>query len=167
MRWLALPCLLGLATPALATTARLAPLDELSRRAELVVVGWAGDKTAVWEGTRIVTHTAVEVEEVWAGQAHDDTLDVVTLGGVVGGIGQAVAGAPSLQPGERFVLLLARDRQGRYHPLDLWQGVFVVAPDGKLTRPSAQATLVGPSHIHLPSSLNGLKAAVLEARLAR
>ncbi len=162
--------LLGASTPALATTAARASLPELVAGADLVVLGTAGTPASEWDGGRIVTRVPVTVEEVWAGDAPATVVEVVTLGGVVGEIGQTVSGAPRLRRGERVVLCL-RQREGRLRVVEMTQGAFFVvgppAPDPAIRRRSFGLRLLGPEVAPVPERLRALERAVKEADHAR
>ncbi len=160
--------LLGAAT-AWATATRVAPIDELARDAELVVLGSPVAEQSFWEGGRIFTGVELKVEDVWTGTAPATTsIQLVTLGGQVGELAQRVDGAAVLPLGSRVVAFLNRDSKGRYHPAGMWQGVFRVADDGAdpvVAR--AHPVRVAPrdaTSLRMPERLSSLKRAVLEAR---
>jgi len=161
---IALPSL----APAMST--RVAPLAELARRADLCLVGRAVARETFWREGRIFTRVTVQAEEVWKGAAvPGQTVEVLTLGGVVGGLAQRVDGAVAIEVDERVALLLAREPAGAFVPLGLWQGVFRVAGEGPaaaVARPTPPVRLVGVVPEALPSSVSALRSAVLEAARA-
>lgn len=127
-----IPAVLG------ATTMRRLSLEELAQRAELVVLATPGERGSFWVGGRIYTRTRVAVEEVWVGEAEAGRgVSVLTLGGVVGTIGQRVDGEARLPPGKRSVLFLVRDAKLEgYRVLGMEQGEWLVpapASDGPRT----------------------------------
>jgi hypothetical protein len=158
--------------PAFAMTVRLADLRQLVGTSHLVVRATvlAGARAAL-EGSRIVTRTPVAVSSVWAGAPDGkDIVEVVTLGGVVGDVGQHVSGMPSLAAGEDVVLMLACDEHGRYHPIGAWQGVFHVAAalgdKSPVVRWSAGSHVVG-APVTMPADVASLERAVRELAGAR
>ncbi len=168
---LAVAAALALAASAQATTMRLATLPELVGLAHVAVRATVlNGQKAAFEGTRIVTRTPVEVVTVLAGPARPgERLEVVTLGGVVGDIGQHVEGMPTLHPGEDVVLLLARDGRGGHHPVGLWQGVFHVTekgPQSPVVRWGEAGKAIGPT-APFPKDLATLEQHIREAALAR
>lgn len=118
------------------------PLDEMSREADLVVVGTVVSRSCRYDAPpradRIVTDVVVRVERRVRGEAGDEVV-VTTPGGEVDGRGQIVTGAPVLRPGEEVVLFLHPARATPVGPrraiLGLSQGLFVVHRD----RPGAPA----------------------------
>jgi hypothetical protein len=139
----------GVPSTAHATTVRWLNHGELARAADVVVVGRVAEGAAAWRGTRIVTTHRVRVEATWRGKAAAE-IHVVTLGGVVGELGQHVAGEARLTEGERAVLYLVRDAAGDYHPVGLWQGVFHFEPlssPPRLFRGERGATVVGAAEV--------------------
>jgi hypothetical protein len=86
-------------------------LDELIDQSPAAVVATAIERKSLWEkvgpSKRIVTYTRFAVHARLYGEMGDDVW-VRTLGGVVGKIGQHVAGEAELRLGERAVLFLLR-----------------------------------------------------------
>jgi len=129
--------LLGLALlaapPAAATTAFPASVEELARGSDAVVRGVVvGRITRPADGGRLLyTFVEVRAAAVWRGEA-PATVTVRVPGGTQGRMGQRVAGAPVLRPGEEVVLFLRR--AGRVHQVTgLALGKFAVA--GARARP--------------------------------
>lgn len=164
--WLVAAALL-VARPAAATTIRLLPLDQLAADADLVLVGIPQSHDSYWQGTRIVTRYHVRVQSVW-GQTGPvgPFVDVIALGGIVGSIGQQVAGATRLELGRSYVLFLHADTDhGGYLTVGMRQGVFAVDTSGPVptvTQLEPAARVVGPSGPTLPHSLEALRRAVGE-----
>jgi hypothetical protein len=163
---------LAAAPSAWATTAVPATLSELVADSDVVVLGSVGVSTSYWEGGRILTRVPVFVDEVWAGQATESVLEVVTLGGEVDGIGQRVSGALRVTLGERIVLCLQR-RDGEMRPVHMSQGAFFVldetaadpeetAADPRIRRRSFGLKLLGYSATAMPTTLRTLERAVRE-----
>jgi hypothetical protein len=88
----------------------LLSLDELVGASAHVVVAKAlpGESRSVWEdlpgGRRIVTYSKFQVERSIGGASPGQTVEVRTLGGIVGDVGQAVEGDAKIAAGERAVL---------------------------------------------------------------
>lgn len=84
--------------------------EALVRDTTSVGVATPIEQHAVWEGSRIVTYTRVHMESAVAGElkTSSDTW-VVTLGGVVGEIGQSVDGEAVLRLGVPSLLFLRPD----------------------------------------------------------
>jgi hypothetical protein len=96
-----------------ASVSVLLSLDELVAGSTHVVVATAGERRSVWEdlpsGRRIVTYTRLAVERSVAGAPVKEVW-VRTLGGVVGRLGQSVAGEAQMPAGSRALLFLAEAR---------------------------------------------------------
>ncbi|MEO6419820.1 MAG: hypothetical protein ABIP39_10460, partial [Polyangiaceae bacterium] len=84
--------------------------EALVRDTTSVGVATPVEQHSVWEGSRIVTYTRVHMESAVAGElkTSSDTW-VVTLGGVVGEIGQSVDGEAVLHLGVPSLLFLRPD----------------------------------------------------------
>jgi hypothetical protein len=156
----------GVSSVANATTARHTSLAELVRGSELVVLGTTEAREAFWDGGRIYTRSTVRIEEVWAGtKPKRDTVEVLTLGGVVGDLGQRVSGVANLPVGGRVVLFLATDDRGRYRTAGMAQGVTHVVDDDsgdpRVERRTGGLRLIGEAPTEpFPTSLSALRRAV-------
>ena len=73
----------------------------------------------------IYTHYQVQVSETFKGQAASQ-LDMVVPGGAANQMQQTFAGAPSLIPGQDYVLFLWTSKSGLTQIIGLSQGLFVV-----------------------------------------
>ncbi|MCA8914391.1 MAG: hypothetical protein KDB90_03180 [Planctomycetes bacterium] len=111
-----------------ATVALKLDVATLTEKSDLIVVGKVDTSTAKWDAakTGIWTHHDVTVSETLKG-AHEKTRDVVTRGGVVGGVGQAVAGSGNLEIGTEYVFFLWKDYDGRYRLQGMAQGAFEIS----------------------------------------
>jgi len=98
-----------LAGPARGATVLRLSFEELTERSDAVVRGRVVGSTPKMNAAagRISTFTEVQVIEAIKG-APGKRVTVQQPGGVVGGIGQSVAGAAKFAPGEEVVLFLAR-----------------------------------------------------------
>jgi hypothetical protein len=171
VRSIAIGLVLLFALPAQASRVERARLQDLVTGADLVVLGSAISAQSYLSGGRILTRVTITVGEVWSGVTPESpTIDVVTLGGVVGDIGQLVSGEAAIPVGSQVVLFLVR--QGDVlRVLGLSQGLFrVVAVPGAPARIERRMQGLewagdGPSEA-LPDRLDGLKARVLELRHA-
>jgi hypothetical protein len=136
-----------LAAPAGATVMLHRSADELAAMADAVVVGSAQRDArgavagvARWTSGRIVTEVPVTVHVPIAGPwAAGTSLTLRLPGGVVGDVGQTVAGAPVFRPGESYVLFLQRLPDGAWTVLDMSAGMYPLRADparGLLVHPS-------------------------------
>lgn len=155
---------------AAATTIRRASHQELVAAAQLVVVARAEHAESLWQGGRIVTRYDVKLEQIWKGsRSPGEQITVVTLGGVVDGIGQSVAGAPRLNIGKPVVLYLGGGTELGYQPIGLWQGVVAIIPGqpSLVEQDPGDSHVVGPQVAPLPATLDDLQRQVLEFSGAR
>lgn len=119
-------------TPAGATRALQVSLPTLYERAEVVLdVSVDADSTSsFWVDGRIYTRRTAAVLAVWKGVANTRTVSIVTLGGVVGGIGQRVDGEAVVV--ERGVVFLKyMPALDGYRVLALSQGFVPVMSDAE------------------------------------
>lgn len=107
-------------------------LEELTTSSTHIVVATAGDKRSVWEdlpgGRRIVTYTRFHVESS-TGTSPGQDIEVRTLGGAVGNIGQLVNGDAKIGKGERALLFLLKTSSGALVVNGLAQGHFPIRAD--------------------------------------
>ncbi len=75
---------------------------------------------------RVYTHVRLLVHEAWKGDVPGPSLTVVEMGGATDGVMDWVPGVPRYVPGTRVVVFLVRGRDGSWHTLDMWAGMFRV-----------------------------------------
>jgi hypothetical protein len=113
----------------------LLSLGELVGASTHVVVATAGERRSAWEdlpgGRRIVTYTRFKIERA-IGASPGEEIEVRTLGGVVGQVGQAVSGDAKIAKGERALLFLKKADRA-FVVAGLAQGHFPVRADAKGT----------------------------------
>lgn len=122
------------APPVLATTARPVTVEELARTATAIAIVTPLDAEARWEGRRIITHHRMRVDESWAGELTASTeLDVLTLGGRVGDLGQHVAGEVQFVPGAPTLVFLVPDRAlAGFRVVAMEQGALRLTPSSPM-----------------------------------
>jgi hypothetical protein len=115
------PLLLGcalcaaLATPAEASSAWAASLEDVARAAAYVARITPVAATSAWEDGRIVTTTDARIDTLVAGKDEARsfrTIRIRTLGGIVDGIGQRVEGEASFTLGAPSIVFVAPSLAG-------------------------------------------------------
>jgi len=117
----------------LGSTLEPTSLDQLNRRADLIVRGQVQGITPGPRGeTGSTTTVAIRVREQWKGPWRS-TLSVLQPRGTEAGIAQEVPGLPAFHVGEEVVLFLIRGRGGYYEVLGGRQGKLSIktGPDGR------------------------------------
>lgn len=111
-----------------ATSAVQLDVATLTEKSSLIVVGKVDSKECKWDAakTGIWTHYDLTVSETLKG-THEKSREIVIRGGVVGEVGQHVAGAGSLEDGAEYVLFLWKDDDGRLRLQGMRQGAFKVS----------------------------------------
>jgi len=109
-------------------------VDELTRKANLIVQGTVLDKSCQRDDTgRIYTRVNIRVTEVWKGalptNAPPDVLTIVQGGGTVGDVREEVSGDVQYESGEEFVAFLVLNGRGEPVTIGLAQGKFHVWRD--------------------------------------
>jgi hypothetical protein len=162
-----------------ATTAVLMTLDEMVRVSEHVVVAEPVERVSQWEtigeSERIVTYTRLSVESPIVGGANQD-IWVRTLGGIVGKIGQHVAGEAQFTLHQKALVFLARPGD-KFVVTGMAQGHFPIDDSGsartlksspdtgtllrskKTSGPSAREELVGETLARASDKIQAAKAA--------
>ncbi len=122
----ALAVLIGI--PLQAATLQRLSLEEMIQKSTSIVRGRVtGGYTAPYGGI-IYTHHTIQVSERWKGK-ETATEDVVTPGGVAGGIRQTFPGAPAPVMGTEYVLFLWTSPSGLTHIIGLSQGLLSLSKD--------------------------------------
>ncbi len=116
------------AFPAFATTVVALDLPALSRSSDAIVQGRVAKVEAKMskDGGRITTHVTVDVTDTLKGEPTNTTIEIVQPGGVVGDIGQKVAGTTRFQVGDEVVTFLERRGGKRFMLTGMAQGCFRV-----------------------------------------
>jgi len=121
----------ALLAAALATTI-LGPADveALTLSADAVVHGRvAGARSHPGSGGGLIfTEVSVMPIEWWKGAGGQQSIALRVEGGIVGDIGQTVAGAPAFSPGDEVVVFLRRIASGLYEVERFGLGKFLVKP---------------------------------------
>ncbi len=125
LRMLAVAMLTGTGAASASTVLR-ADLPALTHVADTVVRGTVSRLSTRWSGDhmRILTDVEIRVQEVLKGEPRR-TLTVVNPGGVIGDLGQRVAGTPDFTEGEEVILFLEQ-RGDRFIVSGMAQGKFKV-----------------------------------------
>ena len=142
--------------------------DALVRDTTSVGIATPIEQHAVWEGPRIVTYTRVHMESAVAGElkTNADTW-VVTLGGIVGDVGQVVDGEAVLRIGVPSLLFLRPDRTsaGVHIVTARAQGQFPIALGAdKKQRLFTKNTSAGMILRHPTTAAQRLASEVIEGR---
>ena len=111
-------------------------IDELARKADLIVQGTVLDKTCLRDDAgRIYTKVNIRVAEVWKGAPPTNTsppgLTIVQGGGTVGDVREEVSGDVQYDAGEEFVAFLVFNPRGEPVTIGLAQGKFHVWRDSR------------------------------------
>lgn len=127
------------AQPAAATSARPISLRELTQRSRHALLVTPTDAAARWEtayGTRrIVTYTRVLVSQALDGRSSlQSELQVRTLGGKVGHLGQVVHGEARLELDKMNALFLELDDEQVWRVTAMAQGHYPLRADSDGTR---------------------------------
>lgn len=118
----------GAAVPARATTVLRLPVEEMTRRADLVVRAEVRSVTVRLDdaGARpLSTIVDLRVTRVLKGQAAGPTLRLDLVGGATKTASVSIPGMPSFRAGDDVVLFLEKTSRG-YIPAGLSQGKFLV-----------------------------------------
>lgn len=107
-----------------ATTVQRLSLEDMTKKANSIVVGTVRDSHTFWSGKLILTTYTLDVQESIKGQA-SRTIELTTVGGTVGDTTLMVAGMALFRPGEDAVVFV--ERSGPFSiVVGLAQGKFTV-----------------------------------------
>jgi hypothetical protein len=108
------------------------PIEELSKKADLVVLGTVSSKSCQRdESGRIYTKIELRVREVWKGATADSPFIIYQGGGTVGNERMVVSGEAEYVIGEEVVAFLVINARGQPITLALAQGKFHVWLDNQ------------------------------------
>ena len=134
---------LGAVPAVLASVVKALSLEDLTRKADLIVVGVGAESQARRndDGRLIVTDVSVDVQQVLKGDAKaGDDVIVTLLGGTLDGLGLRVPGEASIPTGQPALLFLYRASNGRdlrvvgmaqgVMPMQDQRGTTIIIPGG-------------------------------------
>jgi hypothetical protein len=111
-----------------ATTLQRLSLDDMIQKSTGIVRARVAGSYTGAIGPDVYTYYRLQVSETWKGTSTAQ-MDVAVPGGTLRGYRQIIAGAPSLNSGEEYVLFLWAGRNGITQVIGLSQGLFTVRPD--------------------------------------
>jgi len=123
---LILGSLLAALAPLPGSTLQQLSLTEMVQLSTVIVHGKAQQTVSSYRNSIIYTHYQVQVSETLKGSAASQ-LDIVVPGGAANRSQQIFAGAPTLAPGQDYVLFLWTSKSGLTQIIGLSQGLFVVS----------------------------------------
>ena len=135
--------------PALAAVSRRLSLPELVGGSTSIVVATCRTAQSRWtpDRSQIETVATYDVVETLKGPARS-AVTVVSLGGVVDGVGMYVSGMPSFVPGRQELLFLSTSDASSMKVVGMAQGQFHVTRDSfgveSVSRSSNGTNLLGP-----------------------
>ena len=128
-----------------ASTLQQLSLDDMIRLSTVIVHGKAQPTFSAYRGAIVYTHYQVQVSETLKGPA-DNQIEIVVPGGAANHLQQTFAGAPTLVPGQDYVLFLWTSKSGLTQVIGLSQGLFIVTANAAgqaiVTRPAATERVV-------------------------
>jgi hypothetical protein len=124
-------------------------LDDMIQKSTMIVHGTIQPGTsAAFRGSLIYTHYQLSVTTAYKGTP-GQTIDVAVPGGILNGVQQPVAGAPTLTPGQDYVLFLWTSKSGLTLVIGLSQGLFNVTTSAQgqvmVSRGAASAPMLDSS----------------------
>jgi hypothetical protein len=131
-----------------ATTLQQLSLNQMIQLSTAIVQGQVTPTGGAFRGSIIYTHYQVLVSQVLKGSPAGQ-IDVAVLGGTAGGFRQDYAGAPTMVPGQEYVLFLWTSKSGLTQVIGLSQGLFSVVSNSSgqttLVRPASTERMLGPN----------------------
>ena len=158
--------------PALASVSRRVSLAELVGRSTSIVVATCSSVHSRWtpDRSQIGTVALYVVVETLKGPSRQQ-LTVVTLGGVVDGVGMYVSGMPAFVPGRRELLFLATSDASSMKVVGMAQGQFHISLDAygssSVTRNLNDTHLIGPKDPALETQQLDALSTMIRRRLGQ
>jgi len=139
-------------------------VEDLTRRAELVLHGTVESKTCLKDAEgRIYTRIEFKVSEVWKGHLTTNTFQIVHGGGMVGNERTVVDGEATYEAGEELICFLRLNQRGEGVSIGLAQGKFKVQKDKSTGKEFVHNLFHGQPKQDKPTALGS--AAAQPARL--
>lgn len=147
------------------TAGRPMSVEELTKGADVVVIGEVLSTQSEWDptGRVILTRVDMHVEELLKGSPTGQRLSFQQLGGQVGDTVSVVAGSPSFSRGERVLLFLSRRRDGRFDVENFFQGKFSLEHDPASGREMAVRRVPDSAQVLDRLQLDEARSRVLKA----
>lgn len=146
-------CALAVVRPAGASQTYPGPpsVEQLARRADVVVIGDVVSALGAWDAGRtgISTRIDMAVAETLKGVAASG-VSFSQLGGRVGDDVATVAGASTFDPGQRVLVFLERRRDGSLRLADPFHGTFRIERDPASGRDHAVRATGAPAVDRIP-----------------
>jgi hypothetical protein len=124
-------------------------LNDMIQKSTAIVYGTIGPGYSAFRGSMIYTHHQLQVITSYKGSSLLGLRDVAVPGGVVNGVRQAFAGAPTLTAGQNYFLFLWTSKTGLTQIIGLSQGLFNVTTDASgelvVTRGASSEGMVNAS----------------------
>ncbi len=136
-----------------ATVVKSLSLKQMTKAADVIVVGEVVERVSSWneEKTRIYTVTRIRIGETLKGSAGAAELQVRQIGGTLDGLTQQIVGNAKLKQGEEVLLFLDQDESLPFHyVVGMAQGKFTIDRTGDAAR--------------VVRSMEGLALATVEAK---
>ena len=125
MRKLIIVALVAVCTAPGSTLQRLSLTDMIQKSTMIVRGTTQPGTTAAFRGSIIYTHYQLAVTTAFKGTPRQ-LIDVAVPGGMLNGIQQPAAGAPTLTPGQDYVFFLWAGKSGMTQVIGLSQGLFTI-----------------------------------------
>jgi hypothetical protein len=129
---LAVGVLVSTGMSVMGSTLQRLSLNDMILKSTMIVQGTIQPATsAAFRGSLIYTHYQLAVTGVYKGTPAGQTIDIAVPGGALNGIQQPVAGAPSLNAGQSYVIFLWTSKSGLTQVIGLSQGLFNVSTNAQ------------------------------------
>lgn len=158
--------------PALASVSRRVSLAELVDHSTSIVVATCSSVHSRWtpDRSQIETVALYNVVETLKGPSRQ-RITVVTLGGVVDGVGMYVSGMPAFVQDRRELLFLTASDASSMKVVGMAQGQFHVSPDAygssSVTRSLNDTHLIGPKDQALETQQLDALSTMIRRRLGK
>lgn len=142
--WIPAVALLLAVTLPLHAQQQEASTEQLTRSAEMIIVGSVTEVTSSWtpDRSRIVSLVTIHIEESLKGAPATATVTLTVPGGEVDGVGELYTHAPRFRADEQVVVFGRRDAQGSLRVAGGDQGKVTVLRDersGRLVTAAGEA----------------------------
>jgi hypothetical protein len=119
-----------IAASAFATTVAKLNLEQLVKRADIIVQGQVQSVYSQWDEERhlVFTYVSIRVDESIKGSNRRSVL-IRQVGGTVGTVQMSIAGVPQFRTGEAAIVFLKHQDDSTFQVVGMSQGLYEVVED--------------------------------------
>jgi hypothetical protein len=136
-------------------------LEDLAKKAEVIVVGKVTDVRSEWNAdkTKIITKVSLDVDEYVKGEPAGKTMVITHMGGEVDGVGELYSHTPAFSKGEDVLVFVKKDNKNNLNVAGGNEGKF------KVTKNESTGERMLQSNLSLKNFTSMVKTALKQQKM--